>query len=409
LKLAAGFFWDTNSGNVNDYMYTNNWYCVAVTGMPEGPAGIYDITVFANAWVWAGFFEMAAPGNPQNGGALTAVVCNPLSLDLGEDIAIGLDETVTFNVDLEDNYHTYLWNDLSVEPEFTFDASVYGEGVHEIVVTVRDTVGTTGIYAGMLSPCFKSDTIYITVTDCGSFSFDLGENTSISTNDELTLDATIEGENIEYLWSDNTTEPTLTVDGSAFGEGEFTFSVTVTNADCEFSDEITVVIVDCIDFVFELGENASIANDDEIILDATVEGENISYLWSNEATTPSIVVDGSVVGVGVFTYSVSVTDGTCEHSDEITITVYDPTSVELIENLQFSISPNPNNGVFSIESTTSLLNSNIKIVDIMGKVVYSGTIMQNKQEIDIRNLPSGNYAIIINNQNRTLSRRFLVN
>ncbi|MBN2777060.1 MAG: T9SS type A sorting domain-containing protein [Bacteroidales bacterium] len=407
-NLPTGFYWDTNSGNDDDYMYTNNWYCVAVTGMPEGPAGIYDVTVYANAWIWAVFLETEAPDNPQNGGSLTAVVCNPLALDLGDDITIGLDETIDFNVDLEDDYHTYLWSDDSSEPTFAFDAAVYGPGTHQIYVTVRDTVGSTGIYAGMLSPCFKSDTINITVSDCGGFSFDLGENTSISTNHEITLDATIEGENIEYLWNDDSTNPTLTVDGSVLGEGEFTFSVTVTNGDCEFSDEITIEIVDCIDFVFELGDNTTITNTEQMTLDATVEGENIEYLWNDESSDATLIVDGSVLGVGEFSFSVTVTNGPCEFSDEITITVYDPTNINIIENSQISLYPNPNNGQFTLSLDKTMLNSKIEIIDINGQIVYSQIATSIDNKIDIRNISTGLYNIRISNKENILSLRFLM-
>jgi hypothetical protein len=407
-NLPTGFYWETNSGNEDDYMYANEWYCVAVTGMPEGPAGIYDVTVFANAWVWAGFFEMEAPGNPQNGGSLTAVVCNPLILELGEDITIGLDETIELNVDLEDDYHTYLWNDDSTEPTYIFDASLYEPGTYQVFVTIRDTVGTTGIYEGMLSPCFKSDTINITVSDCADFTFDLGEDTGISTNDELVLDATIEGDNIEYLWNDESTEATLTVDGSFWGVGEFIFSVTVTDGICEFSDEITIEIVDCIDFVFDLGENTSIANNELITLDATIEGDNIEYLWNDVSTEPTLTVDGSFWGVGEFIFSVTVTDGICEFSDEITITIYDPTDIISFDNHDLGLYPNPNNGKFTLQIKEYLLNSKIEIFNISGNIVYSGKASSINNEIEINSISKGLYMINIHGEEEILSIRFVI-
>lgn len=328
-NLPAGFYWETNSGNDDDYMYVDNWYCVAVTGMPEGPAGIYDVTVYANAWIWLVFYEQEAPGNPQNGGYLTAVVCNPLSLELGNDTTITTDETIEFNVDQEDDYHTYLWNDNSEGTQFTFDASAYGPGTHQIFVTVRDTVGTTGIYEGMVSPCFKSDTINITVVDCSGFTVDLGEN-------------------------------------------------------------------------------ANIANDSVITLDATVEGENISYLWSDESTEPSLLVDASELGTGEFTYSVTVTNDICETSDEITITISDFSLINNNITNSINIYPNPNTGVFNLNINEELLNSTLQIINTKGEIVYSGNLDSLSKEINMQNTSKGLYLIKIQNSYHNHTLRFAI-
>lgn len=109
----------------------------------------------------------------------------------------------------------------------TFDASAAGIGVHTLTYLYTDANG-----------CSSSTPANITVNAAPAIN--LGENQSI--NEALTLDA---GEGFTaYLWQDNSTNQTLTVETTGL------YSVTVTDANgCEGYDEVYITFLGTLDVV----------------------------------------------------------------------------------------------------------------------------------------------------------------
>ncbi len=69
-----------------------------------------------------------------------------------------------------------------------------------------------------------------------------------------------------------------------------------------------------------LGDDAIVCGDNSMILDAG-EFADATYLWSTGATTQSIEVDSTGVGIGTVSYWVEVTNqNNCKGSDTIQIT-----------------------------------------------------------------------------------------
>lgn len=75
------------------------------------------------------------------------------------------------------------------------------------------------------------------------------------------------------------------------------------------------------------------------------------------------------------------------------------------------IYPNPNNGLFSLESSKNLLN--IEVVNILGERIYSlaptNNLKNKKINIDLTNQPSGIYFVIINAEKEIITKRVSVN
>ena len=73
----------------------------------------------------------------------------------------------------------------------------------------------------------------------------------------------------------------------------------------------------------------------------------------------------------------------------------------------FSIYPNPNDGIFSIKTTSDA--SNIKITDISGKVVYEDSINQSFGLIDLSNNKAGIYFIEVSTENGRCTKKIIIN
>ena len=123
----------------------------------------------------------------------------------------------------------------------------FGNGVQGILFTPADaTLGNdTLVYSYTNSNnCTNSDSTVIEVLQSPDFT--LGDDSSICINHVVTL-ATKLGSGYVYLWSDGSTDSTLTIDASTLGTGTFTYSVTVTDQsnNCVESDDIEITVNPC--------------------------------------------------------------------------------------------------------------------------------------------------------------------
>jgi hypothetical protein len=204
-----------------------------------------------------------------------------------ENICLGDTINITAN---EGFFFEYLWNTGSVEQSI----DVATENNYYV-----DVVDYNG--------CVFSDSAYLAVHQPV---IDLGEDQSICAGSNTELDAG--GTDLRYNWSTSETTRTITVDVA----GEY--SVLLTDAyECVNSDTIVVTVNDLP--VVDLGTDQVIKDNQTVTLDA---GSFSTYNWNTGETTQSIVVDGSVTGVGTFTYDVVVTDENgCSNADSVDVEV----------------------------------------------------------------------------------------
>jgi len=129
----------------------------------------------------------------------------------------------------------------------------------------------------------------------------LGNDTSICTGNQVTLNAGNQGST--YLWSTGDTTQIITVSAGGI------YWVSVTNGNCSGKDTINVSFVSVP--IVSLGNDTILCPDASISLNA---GNSVaSYLWSTGAVTQSITV------FGPGTYWVKVTIGNCVGADTINI------------------------------------------------------------------------------------------
>ena len=107
--------------------------------------------------------------------------------------------------------------------------------------TGKDTLVYTYTNA---NSCTNSDTAYTNIYPAPDFH--LPNDTNICINNVLILSTGL-GAGYTFLWSDGSTNATLTIDASTLGIGTYNFSVIVKNTqtDCEETDDIKVTINAC--------------------------------------------------------------------------------------------------------------------------------------------------------------------
>ena len=279
-------------------------------------------------------------------------------VNLGNDTAICAGD-INLNLDAGAGF-TYLWSDNSTNQTL----AVTTGGTYSVAIT--DSNG-----------CVSNDNIVIVENPLPVVN--LGNDTAICAGDiNLTLDA---GIGFTYLWSDNTTNQTLTVTTG----GNYFVVITDGNG-CSGSD--TIVVTENPLPVADLGPDTNTCAGD-VVLDP---GAGFSaYLWSDNSTDPTLTV--GTPG----NYSVTVTDANgCTGVD----TVFVDDCVSIRENFlqNFTLFPNPSDGNIQLVNGSEAGNMEIKVVNLTGQVVHSERVWiaaGANHSMDLAHLSAGTYVLLI--------------
>lgn len=84
------------------------------------------------------------------------------------------------------------------------------------------------------------------------------------------------------------------------------------------------------------------------------------------------------------------------------------TNLENEISSKVTIYPNPSNGSINIKNT-SLNNFDIKVINILGKEVFSSTINNDFKELDLTTLGKGIYMVVFQNENISFTKKVVLN
>lgn len=197
-----------------------------------------------------------------------------------------------------------------------------------------------------------------------------------------------------YVWSSGGSGQMETI----FTSGLIDVMATDSNG-CIGADTIDVTINN--GPVVDLGGDIMICVNHTTTLDA---GPGTAYLWGGGETTQTVVVDGTVLGVGSFPYSVDVTGSNgCIGSDMITVTVDSCLSVdELANRFTIRVYPNPTAGELTI-AVHDLQRKPIQlnITDLQGRTVVAEQYTNNSTDytvsLELGRLAKGTYLLRLDN------------
>ncbi len=287
-----------------------------------------------------------------NGNCVTTdtVTITPVdfTVDLGDDIEACLGNPPTLTANLT------VYTAAQVTFEWMLDGNVLtGETSQTLLVTQAGTYTVT-VTAG---DCVETDTIVVSAIP--EILIDLGEDIASCLLDPITLDASPSNYNpalATYEWSFNgtvipgETNPTLTVTQNG------TYSVVVTIDACSTTDTININPGE--DILFDLGADFDSCFQQPSVLDATPSNYDptlATYEWSLNGTVIPGETNATLTVTQNGTYSVTVTIGSCENTDTITINATEFT-VSLGGDIQSCFEENviltASLTVFSVSETT---------------------------------------------------------
>ena len=130
---------------------------------------------------------------------------------------------------------------------------------------------------------------------------------------------------------------------------------------------------------------------------------NVSYKWNiingiivSGQGTNSVTIQWLTAGTGKLNVLVT-NDKGCSDSAVLDISIINVGANELAENTKLLVFPNPAISEVTIKVDAILIGASYKLVDTKGVEMLKGTIERENESIDINNLSSGMYYLLIDN------------
>lgn len=212
------------------------------------------------------------------------------------------------------------------------------------------------------------------------------ESFAICQGDSIKIEAV---PNYAYSWNTGET------DQSVYAKSEQWYIVEATSAnECKNEDSVFVVVNQLPQI--NLGDDKSILDYEQIVLDA---GSDYStYEWSDESSEQLNTILGHDIGIGDHEIYVTVTDdNNCVGTDTILITVNIHGGIDGFNTPEIKLYPVPVKDILTIEIPESLINSNVRVNDASGDLIYLRRLNEPIHEIGMENLASGMYIISFEN------------
>lgn len=234
---------------------------------------------------------------------------------------------------------------------------------------------------------------------------DLGPDEILCGENQFSLNADNEG--ASFLWSTGETTQTIIAEGTGLTD----IWVQVTNQNgCMTKDTIQLNFATIPEV--SLGADTVLCGGGNVLFDAGNPGA--SYLWSNGATSQTILVDTAGYGYGVQAVAVEVTSAEgCVNTAEVSVEFKNCSSIDEQESISMKIYPNPGTGIFNVKMK-SLINQKvtIQLINLSGISVFEQRDVEVSRTgihtLDLSNFAAGVYQLVITGKNTSTSEKLII-
>lgn len=369
---------------VADVYFTgvSSFYCPydnndTITGIPSGGTfsgqGISG-NVFSPSIAGSGNFYVTYSYDNLNGcfsyDSLNITVATLPNIQLPQDVTICSGDSTTINS--TGDAGIYLWSTLDTTTS----------------ITVNPLITTTYSVTVFDATCYNSDTITINTNPRPSVN--LGADTSVC----LPYVIIVNGNYSSYLWSDGTTNSSLTINASG------NYLITVTNSfNCLTTDSI---FINANPYpVFDLGNDISMQTTQTIIVGASSSFS--SYLWNTGSTQNFVVISGETVGFGVHPYWLTVfNEFGCTYTDTIIVNVTSVGIYDISVTENILIYPNPVNDKLFVKLPENLSKPIVVTIynETGDEMFKSEKHIANEIKIDLSQYVKGVYFVAVDCNNK---------
>jgi len=157
-------------------------------------------------------------------------------------------------------------------------------------------------------------------------------------------------------------------------------------------------------------DDQDVCDGEDASFSANCIGDVTSFIWEFEGGDPETSDEENPIinypTPGVYSVSLTVSDGTNQNTmiKEEYITVYNCTDIIDTYQLNVEIYPNPNNGIFTINTNQ---NAKVEVINTIGRVIYAKSI-SDKETINLDAQAEGIYFVRIKTETENVVRKIIV-
>jgi len=251
----------------------------------------------------------------------------------------------------------------------------------------------TTIYTATLTASCGTATGSVVVTVNAKPTITISGNTSICSGNSISLNAS---GGTSYVWAPGGQSTSGIVDSPSTST---TYTVTGTNTSgCTNTASTTLTIMPAITNSITIAIPTCGNNNGTTTAIAAGGSGNYNYLWNTTPAQTTVAATG-LTGQPTQTLIVTISDAVgCVLND--TAIVNCVTGIDQFEasDSQFTVFPNPSNGIFTVEVSSGNNQYRIEIYNLFGEKTYQNITANQKSVIDISCQPSGVYFLKIINQ-----------
>ena len=185
------------------------------------------------------------------------------------------------------------------------------------------------------------------------------------------------------------------------------YTVKVINGACNAASIPTAVTITTLSTpTISAQGNTTFCQGGFVVLNASSGNGASSYEWYKDGNIINGSVGNSYTAIQTGNYSVKIISGVCNSSSSnISVSVLNCAGITENEISKIKIYPNPTSDELNIETPFS--EGNIVLINVLGKVVLTSELSDNKTKLDIKELATGNYTLIIKNNQQTIETKIV--
>jgi hypothetical protein len=273
-----------------------------------------------------------------------------------------------------------------------------------------------------------------TITPTGAATYTYSSGSAVVTPTSATTDYTVSGSNIDGCQSlaviTITVNPTLLFNpnsgsvciGSSYtitptGASSYTFSsgtaivtpTTNTTYTIVAENSVGCLGTDICSIVVNALPTVTAATDFTLLcvgeMATLTAGGASTYVWNTSATTAST----SVTPTTTTSYNVNGTDvNGCVNTANVTVNVNDCVGIQQLSSAQLNVNayPNPTSGLVTLELNAA---TQVTITNALGQVVFTETVLEGKQTLDLKNQTNGLYFMNFNQNGKQQTIKVIKN
>jgi len=175
-----------------------------------------------------------------------------------------------------------------------------------------------------------------------------------------------------------------------------------------WSDPLDVTVI--ANPIVDLGNDTTIVSTETLLLDAGNPG--CTYLWNTGATSQTITV--SYQGNPSDTYWAEVSNSGCTSGDTIVVSFTDPVwTPEVIGDITLIVSPNPNQGQFTISvNSPKEITLKFEVISTLGTILMQRRDLHvsgnTSLDVNLPDAPNGLYTLKIYLDDRIINKKIVV-